>query len=91
MANILSEELRIITKDQLKQFQRLPLKVRLPKFLIDFDNDRIMEIMKLDKKSRSGKLNFVLLKNFGELVIDVKLSSSKLDVTLNEFKKTISV
>ncbi len=91
VANILSKKMGIISKDQFEEFQQLAYKVRLPKFLTDFDNRSLIEIMKLDKKGREGKLNFVLLKEFGELLIDVKVNYNELNWSLNEFKKTFSV
>ena len=90
-ANILSKKMRIINKNQFEQYQLLPSKVNLPEYLTDFDNERLVEIMKLDKKVRYGKLNFVLVKNFGELVLDIKVNNSQLNLALNELKKTISV
>ncbi len=90
-ANILSYKLGMFSKNKLNQFQKLPEKVSLPKFLTGFKNSEIIKIMKLDKKNRSGRLNFVLLKDFGELIVDVNAGKSELNWTLNEFKKTISV
>lgn len=90
-ANILSFRQGFISISQLKLFQNLPAKVSLPKFLADFDTNKLIEKMILDKKSMSGNLNFVLLKNFGELIIDVKVSTAQLKRALDEFKKTISV
>ncbi len=90
-ANILSKKMGIISIDQFEEFQRLPSNVKLPKFLSEFDNKSLIEIMKLDKKGRAGKLNFVLVKEFGELLIDVKVNLNELNWSLNEFKKTFSV
>ena len=90
-ANILSKKIGIISKDQFEEFQQLPSKVNLPKILSDFDNKSLIEIMNFDKKRREGKLNFVLLKEFGELLIDVKVNPKELNWSLNEFKKTFSV
>ncbi|WP_291964517.1 3-dehydroquinate synthase [Maribacter sp.] len=40
---------------------------------IDTDIENILKLMKYDKKNSHGKVNFVLLKNIGEPVVDVEI------------------
>lgn len=39
------------------------------------DQDEIIELLKFDKKNEAGKINFVLLRNIGEPVIDRQVSN----------------
>lgn len=39
------------------------------------DQDKIIELLKFDKKNEAGKINFVLLRNIGEPVIDCQVSN----------------
>lgn len=39
------------------------------------DQDKIIELLKFDKKNEAGKINFVLLRNIGEPVIDRQVSN----------------
>jgi 3-dehydroquinate synthase len=90
-ANILSHKKGIITTNQLNSFQKLPAMMKFPKFLQEFDSTDLTRRMDLDKKNKSGKLNFVLLKDLGELLIDVNVNKNELNSALNEFKRLISV
>lgn len=90
-AVILSEILGIIARGERQNYLEVASKIKLPKFLTEFDNDKMIEIMKLDKKSRNQKIKFVLIKKPGEIIIDVEVDNKKLKQALTEFKRTISV
>ncbi len=65
ITNLPLEELTDIKRTFLKKYKK-----------IDFSNtdiENILKLLKFDKKNSHGNVNFVLLKNIGETVIDVKV------------------
>lgn len=78
-----SNEIKLISNKKLEQF----LKVfECFKFNLNTEQiraDKIYSIMKSDKKNTDGNINLVLVKNYGEILIDVYVSEKKI-------KKSIS-
>jgi len=71
----LSAELRLINDDQLNYMLELPMKFKSSiRFKRNNSND-IYNKMVYDKKNRSGEIRFVLLKDFGELIIDIPVET----------------
>jgi len=67
----LSYERKLITKDELKCFLALPLKIKLNKSMESVNPEKVYQHMFADKKNRDSEINFVLIRKIGELVLDV--------------------
>jgi len=67
----LSEELRYISTEQLKDFINDYKFITLNKLLINLDEEKIYQSMMSDKKNSSGKIKLVLLEDIGKIVIDI--------------------
>ena len=67
----LSYERKLISKDELKKFLELPLKVNLNKSMNFVSPEKVYQHMFADKKNRDGEINFVLILRIGEVVLDV--------------------
>jgi 3-dehydroquinate synthase len=74
----LSYKKKLITKDLLEQYKALPLKLKLNKSIKSVDVDRIYENMFADKKNRNSQINFVLIRDIGEVVLDVQATKSEI-------------
>jgi 3-dehydroquinate synthetase len=73
----LSYKKKLISKDLLEHFLKLPMKVKLNKKLKAIDPERIYENMFADKKIRNSEINFVLIRNVGEVILDIKAAKSE--------------
>ncbi|MFA6598716.1 MAG: 3-dehydroquinate synthase [Ignavibacteriaceae bacterium] len=80
----LSHEKGFITEEQLKKFLYLPKQIPLPATLKKLDKEKLYHVMLSDKKNRDGKIKFVLLKNLGEILLDVE--AEKMEV-FNSFDR----
>ena len=58
---------------ELEDIKQTFLKTFSPVTIPETDINTILELMKYDKKNSHGKINFVLLKNIGEAVIDIQI------------------
>lgn len=67
------------TKMILKTYSKLPIQ--------DSDIDKIIKILAFDKKNEKGKINFVLLHNFGKPEIDCQVSNSAIQQAIRYYKK----
>ncbi len=70
-ALLLSHEKNLIQNEKLKDFLKLPLKLNLNPHLRTVTAEKIYQNMFADKKTRNQKLKLVLLRDIGEVVIDV--------------------
>ena len=61
----------LIDKKKLEQMIELPLKFKSSMKLKALNEKDILRSMLLDKKNREGEIRFVLIKNFGELVVNI--------------------
>lgn len=80
----LSHEKGFITEEQLKKFLYLPKQIPLPVSLKKLDKEKLYGVMLSDKKNRDGKIKFVLLKNIGEILLDVEAEKSEV---FNSFER----
>ncbi|MBT8383464.1 MAG: 3-dehydroquinate synthase, partial [Ignavibacteria bacterium] len=85
----LSNRKEIISNAKLRKLLQLPLKLKTKKLIGDFNSSKIIEMMKLDKKNKWGELNFVLLKNIGEMYVDVRVNKRDIKYALEETKKIL--
>ncbi|MDR3667253.1 MAG: 3-dehydroquinate synthase [Ignavibacteriaceae bacterium] len=74
----------IINQTSLKYFLNLPLKI-YPNKSLKPDGNEIFTRMLSDKKNKSGRIKFILLKDIGEVLIDVEADK---DEVLYSIRKT---
>ncbi len=74
----LSNRLNILSNEKLNKFIKLPLKINLSTGFNKLNKEKVYKRMFSDKKSREGKIKFVLLADAGKLIIDV--DASKADI-----------
>jgi 3-dehydroquinate synthase len=70
-ALFLSFEKGLMTENQLNYMLELPLKFQLSIKIKNINKEDIFRLMTYDKKNSKGKIKFVLIKNFGEILIDI--------------------
>ncbi len=85
----LSNKIGILSKRKLKEYLPLPLGIKLPAKLKNINKENILEIMKTDKKSRSGKIKFVLLSGIGNMLIDVEAGRNDVLFALDRTLETL--
>ena len=78
----LSLELKLIDNNQFKYMLELPLKFRSYLNLEKLDLKAFINAMHYDKKNRQGKIQFVLIKNFGEILVDVQADNKTIKKSL---------
>ncbi|MCH7827406.1 MAG: 3-dehydroquinate synthase, partial [Bacteroidetes bacterium] len=83
----LSNQLGILKNEDLKIYISLPSAIKIEPFLKSVENKTILKIMGTDKKNKDGQIRFVLLKNIGEILLDVNATSSQIYSALNKTKK----
>ena len=69
-----------------KHFGKLNLQYNLKDFKIKPELNNFLELLKFDKKTKNGNINFILIKNIGEGII---CDSVKNDILSNFVKKEI--
>lgn len=85
----LSNKIGIISKEDLEEFLSLPLKIKLPKIIGSINRKEIYNLMKLDKKTRNGKINFVLTSGIGKTLVDVEASDKDIFYSIEKTKNLI--
>ena len=88
-ALFLSFKKGLINSQQLEQMIKLPLKFRSSIRLKDFDEKEIFRLMSYDKKNKQGMPTFVLIKDYGEILIDVNANRKEIQWALNKSKKEL--
>jgi len=84
-ALFLSNELNLLSNQNLEKFLSLPLKIKLPLKFASMNKGNIYDIMHSDKKSSSGKINFVLISDIGNILLDVHANKKEI---FNALQKT---
>jgi 3-dehydroquinate synthase len=74
----LSNRLKILSKEKFDRFIKLPLKINLSAAFNKLNKENVYNRMFSDKKSRGGRIKFVLLADTGKILIDV--DASKADI-----------
>jgi 3-dehydroquinate synthase len=69
----LSYEKRLIDEVQLNYMIKLPMKFKFSTDIKKLNSKAIFNRMSVDKKNKDGKINFVLLRDFGEILVDVSV------------------
>ena len=80
----LSHKKSLITKEVLEKFKVLPLKLNLSKSLKTVDPERIYENMFADKKNSNGQINFVLISDIGEMVLNINATKKEVIYSLKQ-------
>ena len=78
----LSLELKLIDNHQYKYMLELPMKFRSYLNHKKVNPKAMIEAMKYDKKNRQGNIQFVLIKNFGEILVDVQADNKTIKKSL---------
>lgn len=86
---ILSFKSGLINHQQLQDMLELPLKFKSAIKLKSFNEKEIFRLMSFDKKNRDGQVNFVLIKNFGEMLVDVSVEKKLVYNSLKEVKRIL--
>ena len=84
----LSQRLNLLDDKKLESLLTLLVQIKDLIKISNVDLKKCYSIMKRDKKNRDGKIKFVLLKDIGNLIIDVEAKESDINYAL---KKGISI
>ncbi len=87
----LSNRKKFISNDTLKKYLKLPNRLKVSKSILNVDPERIYAIMFADKKNMDGKISFVLIKNIGEIVLDVHASKAEIFGAFNSAVETLNL
>ena len=90
-ALFLSHKLKLFNDDTLKKYLKFIANYKLPALIKKLNNNIVLETMRLDKKRRVGRIQFVLLKDIGKLVVDAEIEKRDVFYALNRMKKFSSV
>ena len=85
----ISFKMGLINEKQLNYMLELPLKFKSHIQLKKFNEKEVFRLMNYDKKNREGKIKFVLIKNFGEILIDVEADRKLITKALKRTKKIL--
>ena len=85
----LSFEMGLISEKQFNCMIELPLKFKSSIQLKNINEKEILRLMEYDKKNRDGEIKFVLIKNFGEILIDVAANRKLISQALQRTKKIL--
>ncbi len=85
----LSFEMGLINEKQLIYMLELPLKFKSAIHPENIKEKEILRLMAYDKKNREGNIKLVLIKNFGEIVVDVNADQKLFYKALMRTKKIL--
>ncbi|MBK9098233.1 MAG: 3-dehydroquinate synthase [bacterium] len=85
----LSYELGFINQNKLDKMIELPLKFKAELKSTKFDGEDILRSMRYDKKNKEGQNRFVLIKDFGEILVDVRANKKAVLKVLNKTNKIL--
>jgi len=80
----LSYEQRLINEVQLNYMLQVPMKFKNSTDIKRLNSKTIFNKMTLDKKNKDGKINFVLLRDFGEILLDVSVDRKSIVKSLEK-------
>ena len=87
----LSHKLKLFNDEKLESYLKFLSVYKLPSVIKKMNNNKVFELMRLDKKRRGDKIKFVLLKDIGNLVIDAEIEKKELFYALDKMKNFNSV
>ena len=86
-ALFLSNEKKIIDESQLHFMLQLPMKFQPMANIKKLNAQAIINLMSYDKKNKEGKIQFVMIKNFGEILVDVPIDKKTVVKSLERTEK----
>lgn len=88
-AIFLSNKTGLLSDNKLQEIIQLPLKIKLPENLLKINDKNILNLMLLDKKSRSGKIKFVLLSDVGKILLDKEAEKKDIIFSLKKLREVL--
>jgi 3-dehydroquinate synthase len=85
----LSNRVGLLSKEDLDDFIKLPLKVRLPDSFSVKNFNSVLDFMYGDKKNREGQIRFILLSGIGKITTDVEASKEDIFFALEKTNETL--
>lgn len=86
LANYLSSELKKFPKEKLQQTTAIFLSIYGCYDFTENDVEKIIELLKFDKKNTDGNVNFVLLEDFSSYAIDQQVDNELIRSAFNFYK-----
>ena len=86
----LANKTGILKKTRMSEYLSLTLKIHLPLLFQNLNEKNMVNIMQLDKKSRDGEINFVLISELGNILIDVKTGEKNILYSIESMKKIVN-
>ena len=84
-ALILSNKLGLLAKDNFDKFFELIKKFKIDFNIYNINKKNLFDAMLKDKKNKQGKTKFVLIKDIGQIVMDVRVSQNDVVFALEKF------
>lgn len=88
-ALFLSSGKGLLSSEKLEYMLRLPLSFRSSLQLKKIDAREAFRVMSYDKKKTQDKINFVLLKDFGEILVDVRAETKSVYSAIQKTNKVL--
>jgi len=85
-ALFLSHRLKFFSTEKLKSYLKFLSNYKLPASIKKINNNDIIEFMRLDKKKSVDRIQFVLLKDIGNLIIDAEIEKKDVFYALVRMK-----
>ncbi|HEY7752124.1 MAG TPA: 3-dehydroquinate synthase [Ignavibacteriaceae bacterium] len=90
-ALILSFQKGFVNNRRLTDYLRLPLKFKLSKKLLTINDNKVYEVMRIDKKNRDEQIRLVGLKKIGEILLDLKAGKQEILKAIRIMKNLVKV
>jgi len=85
-ALFLSHKLKFFSDEKLKGYLKFLSYYKLPASIKKVNNNDILKLMRLDKKKSVDRVQFVLLKDIGNLVVDAEIEKREVFYALDKMK-----
>ncbi len=82
----LSWKKKLLSKEELQEISSFLMHTYKSWNFNKFDEKRVLELMKYDKKNRAGKFRFSLLKGIGRAVFDVECSATQVRDSIEYYR-----
>lgn len=90
-ALFLSHKLKFFNDDKLESYLKFLSLYKLPSVIKRVNNNKVFELMHLDKKRIGNRIMFVLLKDIGNLIIDAEIEKKEISYAIDKLKDFSSV
>lgn len=85
----LSNKMGLLEEDQLPGLLSLPMAILPPKKIVGLNKNNLINAMMHDKKNTDGKINFVLVRGVGQILINVEAGKKDILYALEKTEKLI--